>query len=93
MMRDANRTAALACRDNNRRDIVPGCQTRSVGATSGQSRISATSPMTKRRAEIDTRNPFIPSFSPVCRVADQVLLFSVALGGLAAVVAALIGQL
>jgi hypothetical protein len=45
--------------------------------------------MTKTRAEIDSRNPFIPSSSPVCRVAELALLFSVALAGLVAAVVAL----
>ncbi|WP_200847855.1 hypothetical protein [Rhizobium sp. 18055] len=49
--------------------------------------------MTKKRVEIDGRNPFIPSLSPVCCTADLVLLFSVALGGLVAAVAALIAHL
>ncbi|CAH0339614.1 hypothetical protein [Rhizobium sp. CECT 9324] len=49
--------------------------------------------MTKTRAEIDSRNPFIPSSSPVCRVADLVLLFSVALAGLVAAAVALFVQL
>lgn len=48
--------------------------------------------MPKPRSEIDTRNPFIPSSSPVCRVADQVLVFSVALAGLVAGAAALFRQ-
>ena len=45
--------------------------------------------MTKRHPEIDTRNPFIPSHSPVCRLADTALLFSVALSGLLSVLACL----
>ncbi|NLS00214.1 hypothetical protein HGP17_25595 [Rhizobium sp. P38BS-XIX] len=49
--------------------------------------------MTKKRAEIDGRNPFIPSFSPTCRLADLALMFSVALAGLAAAVAAIIAHL
>lgn len=92
-MRDAGQTAALACRDLRRRDIVPGCQSRSASATPRQSRISGPPPMTKKRAEIATRNPFIPSLSPACRVADLVLVFSVALAGLAAVSAAFISYL
>lgn len=48
--------------------------------------------MSKRRSEVDTRNPFIPSSSPVCRVADQVLVFSVALAGVVAGVAAILKQ-
>lgn len=92
-MRDAGPTAALACRDLRRRDNVPGCQTRSTSTTPRQSRISGPSPMTKTRAEFDSRNPFIPSSSPVCRVADLVLLFSVALAGLVAAAVALFVQL
>lgn len=48
--------------------------------------------MAKRQREIDIRNPFIPSLSPVCRVADQGLLFCVALAGLVAVVASFLSQ-
>ncbi len=48
--------------------------------------------MAKKHPEIDTRNPFIPSFSPVCRAADQVLLFCVALAGLVAAIASLLAQ-
>jgi hypothetical protein len=92
-MHDAGRTAALACRDLRRRNIVPGCQTRSAGVMSRQSRISGPSPMTKTRADIDTRNPFIPSLSPACCMADLVLVFSVALVGLVAVGATLIAHL
>ncbi len=54
--------------------------------------ISSAVPMTKRQPKIDTRNPFIPSHSPVCRAADTVLLFSVALFGCMAGVAALLRQ-
>lgn len=39
------------------------------------------------------RNPFIPSRSPVCRAADQVLMFSVALAGCAAVIAVFVKQI
>lgn len=48
--------------------------------------------MAKRQTKIDMKNPFIPAASPACRVADTVLLFSVALFGLAAAVAALLRQ-
>lgn len=48
--------------------------------------------MAKRRVEIDNHNPFIPSFSPVCRVVDQVLVFSVALAGLVAGATAILRQ-
>lgn len=92
-MRDAGRTAALACRDLDRRDIVPGCQSRSASATLRQSRISGPSPMTKMQPEIVNRNPFIPSLSPVRRPTGLVLVFSVALVGLAAASAACIAHL
>jgi hypothetical protein len=49
--------------------------------------------MTKKRVEIDGKNPFIPSLSPVCCMADLVLVFSVALVGLVAVGATLIAHL
>lgn len=49
--------------------------------------------MTKTRAKIDNRNLFIPALSPACRLADLVLVFSVALVGLAAAVATVIAHL
>lgn len=58
------------------------------------SQLSANRPfgtMSKRHGEID-HNPFIPSSSPVCRVADTVLVYCVALFGLAAAVLALCRQ-
>ena len=48
--------------------------------------------MSKKQPEVDIRNPFIPSLSPVCRLADTALLFCVALFGLAAAGAALIAE-
>jgi hypothetical protein len=48
--------------------------------------------MAKRHADLDTRNPFIPSRSPVCCLADQLLMCSVALVGLVAVAIALLRQ-
>ena len=56
------------------------------------SRISEASPMTKTHREIDTRNPFIPATSPVCRAADTALLYCVTLIGLAAAAIALARQ-
>lgn len=61
-------------------------------ATAQHSRFSSPGTMTKARPEIDVRNPFIPSFSPVCRVADQLLVFSVGLAGLAAALSVLVQQ-
>lgn len=46
--------------------------------------------MAKTPSEVDIRNPFIPSLSPACRLADTALLFCVALFGLAAAGAALL---
>ncbi len=37
-------------------------------------------------------NPFIPSRSPVCRLADWLLIFGLAIAGLVAAIAALISQ-
>lgn len=54
---------------------------------------SAAAPMSKVRPETDVPNPFIPSSSPVCRVADTALLFCVALAGLAAAGVSLIRQI
>jgi hypothetical protein len=48
--------------------------------------------MAKRRADLDIRNPFIPSRSPVCRVADQALVCGAALFGFVAALIALIRQ-
>lgn len=61
-------------------------------ATPNQSRKLAGATMTKKRVQFDIRNPFIPSLDPVCRTADQVLLFGVALIALAAALAALFSQ-
>lgn len=61
-------------------------------ATPEASDLSVLRTMTKARPEIDSQNPFIPSFSPVCRVADQVLMFSVALVGLVAAIIAVAQQ-
>ncbi|MGV8939059.1 MAG: hypothetical protein ACOH2J_18215 [Allorhizobium sp.] len=49
--------------------------------------------MTKRQAEFDMQNPFIPAHSPVCRLADTALIFSVVAVSLAAVVTSLINQI
>ena len=49
--------------------------------------------MTKMQPEIVNRNPFIPSLSPVRRLPGLVLVFSVALVGLAAASAACFAHL
>lgn len=60
-------------------------------ATPELSRKAQRGTTSNRRGEIDL-NPFIPSSSPVCRVADTALLYSVVLLGLAAAVTALARQ-
>lgn len=45
-----------------------------------------------QRGKTDRANPFIPSLSPVCRLADTALLFCVVLISLAAAGAVLIAQ-
>jgi hypothetical protein len=48
--------------------------------------------MTNRQTEIVMKNPFIPSFSPICRVADTVLLFGISVAGLVAASIVLVRQ-
>jgi hypothetical protein len=48
--------------------------------------------MTNRQAKIVMKNPFIPSLSPICRVADNVLLFAISAAGLAAALIVLIKE-
>lgn len=48
--------------------------------------------MPKKQPEID-RNPFIPARDPVCRMADTLLIFSIALAGVSAAICAVINQL
>jgi len=91
-MCDADRAAVLAFFSQVRRDRVPGGQTRPASATARHSAKNGPSPMAKVPAEIDGRNPFIPSVSPVCRFADLVMMFSVTLSAVAAGVALLLAQ-
>lgn len=37
-------------------------------------------------------NPFIPSRSPICRVADWLMIFGLALAGLVAAIATVVSQ-
>ncbi|MEW4398901.1 hypothetical protein AB1J06_09470 [Agrobacterium tumefaciens] len=48
--------------------------------------------MTKQHPEID-RNPFVPARDRVCRMADTLLIFSIALAGVSAAFFALINHL
>lgn len=61
-------------------------------STSRHSLISGRPPMTKQHPEID-RNPFIPARDRVCRMADTLLIFSIALAGVSAAFFALINHL
>ncbi len=72
-----------------RRAIRPGCQSRLTGATPELSSVLSAAKMAKRTAKIDVV-PFIPSFSPVCRLADTAPVFCVVLFGLAAAVLSLL---
>lgn len=54
--------------------------------------ITGSATTAKPRGEFDLRNPFIPSLSPVCRLADTALLFCVVLISLTAAGVALIRQ-
>ncbi|WP_200959548.1 hypothetical protein [Rhizobium sp. Root1203] len=49
--------------------------------------------MTKTHTKIGARNPFIPSYSPVCQLADWLLLSSVVLSGLVGGLAAIARQI
>ncbi|SIQ24722.1 hypothetical protein SAMN05880590_102780 [Rhizobium sp. RU35A] len=72
--------------------IKPRLTDRTGRSTPSTFPILTGNPMTKRHGKSDTQNPFIPAASPICRAADTALLFSVALFGLAAAVAALLRQ-
>jgi hypothetical protein len=52
----------------------------------------ASATMTNRQTEIVTKSPFIPSLSPICRVADTVLMFAISAAALAAALIVLIRQ-
>ncbi len=49
--------------------------------------------MTKTHTKIGARNPFIPSWSPVCRAADWLLIGGVTIAGIAAGIASVVHQL
>lgn len=61
-------------------------------STSRHFLISGRPPMTKPHSEID-RNPFVPARDRVCRLADTLLIFSIALAGVSAAFFALINHL
>lgn len=61
-------------------------------STSRHFLISGRPPMTKPHSEID-RNPFVPARDRVCRMADTLLIFSIALAGVSAAFFALINHL
>jgi len=49
--------------------------------------------MTKTHTKIGARNPFIPSYSPVCQLADWLLISSAILTGLIAGIAVITRQI
>lgn len=67
---------------------VPAARPMPVSATSSLSSVSTIATTPNRTGEIDMRNPFIPSNSPICRWADTALIFGVVTAGILAVVAA-----
>ena len=72
--------------------FAPAVQSETVSATQRPSTNRARPTMTKQHGKIDTLNPFIPSFSPVCQWADTLLIFAVAAAGLVAAAAAIVAQ-
>ena len=87
------RPSALAYRDACRRDPKsPAVSHGAARATTELSRISATAPMAKRQGDFGS-NPFIPSRSPICRMANVVMMWAVAAASLVAAVSLLIVRL
>lgn len=82
--------AALADRQGQTAPAVRSLVDRVTPSFSG---IATIATMSKTQAEFDGSNPFIPSSSPVCRLADTALVFWVALIGLSAAVIAVIRHL
>ncbi|MGC4407562.1 hypothetical protein D4A92_09635 [Rhizobium rosettiformans] len=91
-MRDASRTAVLAFYLAVRRDLIPGGQTRPASVTTQASAKSGAQPMAKADGEIASRNPFMPSPSPACQVADLIMIFSIVASALAASLVLLLAQ-
>lgn len=73
-------------------ECAPAVRSLSDRVTGWFSGIFSRASTAKPQPELDGKNPFIPSFSPVCRAADTALLFCVVLFSLAAAGAALFQQ-
>lgn len=73
--------------------LSPAVQSMTVRSTPSQSRLSSFPTTSNRTGEFDMRNPFIPSRSTICRLADTALIFGVAAAGLVAVIAATLRQM
>jgi len=71
----------------------PAVQSKTVRATPSSSRVSEFATTPNRTGRIDMENPFIPSRSRICRVADIALIFGVVIAGLVAVIAAVCNQM
>lgn len=73
-------------------ESAPAVRSSKDRVTAFLSCIRASASTANAQDETDSQNPFIPSFSPVCRLADTALLFGVVLFGLAAAGAAFIAE-
>lgn len=62
-------------------------------ATPQQSFFPLDATMTKTHRKIGARNPFIPSLSPVCQLANHFLICSITVAGIAAAIAAVAHQM
>lgn len=71
----------------------PAVQSKTVRATPSPSSVSEFATTPNRTGRIDMENPFIPSRSCICQVADMALIFGVVVAGLVAVTAAVCSQL
>lgn len=49
--------------------------------------------MTKTHRKIGVRNPFIPSYSPACQLAERLLVSSITVAGIAAAILAVARQM
>ncbi len=62
-------------------------------ATPRQSFFPLDATMTKTHRKIGARNPFIPSYSPACQLAERLLVGSITIAGIAAAIIAVARQM
>ncbi|WP_337267094.1 hypothetical protein [Oryzifoliimicrobium ureilyticus] len=83
---------AAALADRQGANIAPAVRSLNdritISFSGNQVRVSTT----KEQPEIDVRNPFIPSSSSVCRLADLVMMTGMLLIGITAVLLALLSK-